>query len=63
MTDVVGIVSGPRLIRFLGYGVYLERFRRGTWYRLSPRAAAEVRARAASLRPAVLTRAAVARSR
>ena len=47
---VVGIVSGPRLDRFLSYGVYLERFRRGRWYRLAPRAAAEVRRLAAGLR-------------
>src|SRR5215210_411439 len=40
---VTGIVAGARFDRFLSYGVYLERFRRGKWYELPPRAARELR--------------------
>jgi hypothetical protein len=60
---VTGIVATRRLDRFLSYGVYLERFRRGNWYRVPPKIAAELRAVAVGLRPLRLTRAAVARSR
>ena len=60
---VPGIVASPRLDRFLSYGVVLGRFRRGTWYRVPPAAARELRLLAAGLRPLRLTRAAVAKSR
>jgi hypothetical protein len=60
---VTGIVASRRLDRFLSYGVYVGRFRSGTWYRLPPRAAAELRRLAANLEPLPLTAAAVARSR
>lgn len=60
---VTGIVATRRLDRFLSYGVDLGRFRRGTWYRLPPRFAAELRRLATRLRPLRLTRAAVKRSR
>ena len=60
---VTGIVAGPRLDRFLSYGVYLERFRRGKWYAMPPRAARELRRLAQDVPPRRLTRAALARSR
>jgi hypothetical protein len=60
---VPGIVATTSLDRFLSYGVYLERFRRGTWYRVPARAAQVLRSLTASLRPLALTRAAVLRSR
>jgi hypothetical protein len=60
---VTGIVASPRLDRFLSYGVYLERFHRGTWYRLPPRAASELRRLTADLRPLRVTAAAVRKSR
>src|SRR6266487_945000 len=40
---VTGIVATSRLDRFLSYGVYLERFRRGSWYRTPARLAREFR--------------------
>ena len=52
-----------RRYRFLSYGVYLERFRRGQWYRLPPRAALELRTLSKGLQPLRLTRAAIAKSR
>jgi hypothetical protein len=60
---VTGIAATTRLDAFLSYGVYLERFRRGTWYRVPPRVAREFRALAASLTPFRLSRAALAKSR
>lgn len=60
---VPGIVASARLDRFLSYGVVLERFRRGTWYRVPPAAAHELRTLAAGLRPLRLTRTAVRKSR
>ena len=60
---VTGIVATQRLDRFLSYGVYLERFRRGSWYRVPPKISAEVRALTVGLRPLRLTRTAIARSR
>jgi hypothetical protein len=60
---VTGIVATARLDRFLSYGVYLERFRRGSWYAVPPRTAHALRAHAGSLAPRWLTRAAVSRSR
>jgi hypothetical protein len=58
-----GIVATRRLDRFLSYGVYLERFRRGNWYRVPPKISAELRALTVGLRPLKLTRAAIAKSR
>jgi hypothetical protein len=60
---VTGIVAGFMLDRFLSYGVNLERFRRGQWYRVPDVAAAELRRLANGLTPQRLTRAAVAKSR
>jgi hypothetical protein len=58
-----GIVATRRLDRFLSYGVHLERFRRGTWYRVPAALAAELRRLGAALKPLRVTRAALARSR
>ncbi len=58
-----GAVGGARLDRFLSFGVHLERFRRGAWYRVPPRAASELRRLAESLEPLHVTRALVQRSR
>src|SRR5439155_8840628 len=60
---VPGIVAGANLDRFLSYGVYLERFRRGTWYAVPPRAAHGLRKIAGRLVPLALTRAALQKSR
>ncbi len=60
---VTGIVATPRLDRFLSYGVYLGRFRRGRWYRVPPRLGREFRELTASLTPLRLTREAVSKSR
>jgi hypothetical protein len=60
---VTGIVSSASFDRFLSYGVNLDRLRRGRWYRVPERAAAELRTLAAQLAPLHLTRAAVAKSR
>jgi hypothetical protein len=60
---VPGIVAGARRDRFLSYGVYLERFQRGHWYRIPPGLARHLRTLTAPLRPARVTRAAVKRSR
>ena len=60
---VTGIVATAALDRFLSYGVNLDQFARGRWYRGPPRAAAELRRLATSLEPLRLTRAALLRSR
>jgi len=60
---VTGIVATARLDRFLSYGVYLGRFRRGSWYRTPARLAREFRELTASLAPLRLTREAVSKSR
>ena len=60
---VTGIVATARLDRFLSYGVYLGRFRRGSWYRVPAPLAREFRQLAAPLTPFRLTRAALAKSR
>lgn len=60
---VPGIVARANLDRFLSYGVYLERFRGGRWYRVPTRAAEELRRLTAQLKPLRLTRASIARSR
>jgi len=60
---VPGIVATKHLDCFLSYGVYLERFHRGTWYGVPARTARALRTLAAGLRPLRLTSAAVAKSR
>jgi hypothetical protein len=60
---VTGAVGGTRLDRFLSFGVVLERFRRGSWYRVPPQAARELRRLTADLEPLRVTRALVSRSR
>lgn len=60
---VTGIVAGFLLDRFLSYGVHLERFRRGQWYRFPNAISAELRRLANGLTPLRLTRAAMAKSR
>ena len=59
---VTGIVATARLDRFLSYGVDLERFDKGRWYRVPARLAAELRRLAAPLRPLRVTASALARS-
>jgi hypothetical protein len=58
-----GIVAGRSLDRFLSYGVNLDRFGKGVWYRVPPRLAAGLTRLATSLRPLRLTKAALAKSR
>lgn len=60
---VTGIVGTAKLDRFLSYGVNLNRFRRGTWYRLPTRAARELRRLTERLEPLRLTPARARRSR
>lgn len=60
---VTGIVATARLDRFLSYGVHLERFERGVWYRVPPALSSELRSLTAGLRPLRVTRAALSRSR
>jgi hypothetical protein len=60
---VTGAVGGARLDRFVSFGVVLERFRRGSWYRVPPQAARELRRLTAELEPLRVTRALVSRSR
>ncbi len=60
---VTGIVATRTLDRFLSYGVDLERFDRGAWYRVPRRFSRELRRLTAGLIPLRLTRAALARSR
>jgi hypothetical protein len=59
---VTGIVATARLDRFLSYGVDLERFDKGKWYRVPARLAAELRRLAAPLEPLRLTASALAKS-
>jgi hypothetical protein len=60
---VTGIVASARLDRFLSYGVNLNQFRRGQWYRVPARAARELRALTHGLEPFRLSARAIARSR
>lgn len=53
---VTGIVAGRKLDRFLSYGVNLDRFDKGVWYRVPPRAVSEFRRLTIGLRPFRLTR-------
>jgi hypothetical protein len=59
---VTGIVAGAQLDRFLSYGVNLDQFAKGRWYRVPAIAAAELRRLTKSLRPLRLTPAAAALS-
>ena len=58
-----GIVATWALDRFLSYGVNLQQFSRGRWYRVPAVAAAELRRLSASVEPLRLTRAALRKSR
>ena len=60
---VTGIVATRALDRFLSYGVHLERFGRGVWYRVPPQLSAELKKLTAGMQPLRLTARAVARSR
>ena len=60
---VTGIVATRWLDRFLSYGVHTRYFPAGTWYRVPPRFAPELRRLTARLEPLRLTRHELARSR
>jgi hypothetical protein len=60
---VTGIAASAQLDRFLSYGVVIERFHRGVWYRLPAAAARELRRLTVALRPLRVTHAALAKSR
>jgi hypothetical protein len=60
---VTGIVAAVKLDRFLSYGVYYGRFRRGVWYRMPARPALELRTLTAGMKPLRVTKAALAKSR
>jgi hypothetical protein len=60
---VTGIVATAKRDRFLSYGVNLNQFSRGRWYRVPPVAARELRRLTSSLKPRRLTLAAVLKSR
>jgi len=57
-----GIVGSATLDRFLSYGVNLDRFERGRWYRVPAPAAAELRRLTAGLTPLQVTPAALAKA-
>lgn len=59
---VAGILATGRFDRFLSYGVVLERFNRGTWYRVPPSAVRELRKLARRLQPMPLTQDALDRA-
>jgi hypothetical protein len=59
---VTGIVATARFDRFLSYGVNLNQFSRGKWYRVPARAAIELRDLTAVLKPLRLTLAALSKS-
>jgi hypothetical protein len=60
---VIGMVGGPKLGRFLSYGVVLERFDRGSWYQVPPTLARELRALTTGFRPAPITARSLRRAR
>jgi hypothetical protein len=60
---VTGILATRHFDRFLSYGVHLERFKRGVWYRVPARIALELRRLSTALEPFRLSPAAVAKSR
>jgi hypothetical protein len=57
---VTGIIASKELGRFLSYGVNLDQFRPGVWYRVPTRAMVGLRELTADLAPLRLTRAALA---
>ena|SRR2546425_3309867 len=57
-----GIVGSATLDRFLSYGVNLDRFERGRWYRVPALAARELRRLTAGLTPLRVTSAALAKA-
>jgi hypothetical protein len=59
---VTGIIVGRLLARFLSYGVNLDQFRAGVWYRLPARAVAGLRALTVGLIPLRLAGTALADS-
>ena len=60
---VTGIVASARLDRFLSYGVNMNRFSGGRWYRLPAATARALRRLTMTLTPLRLTRSAEHRSR
>jgi hypothetical protein len=60
---VTGIAATARLDRFLSYGVNLDRFHRGVWYRIPARISAELRRLTQGMKPLRLTQAALDKSR
>lgn len=60
---VTGIVASARVDRFLSYGVNLQHFHRGVWYRVPARLASELRKLTAGMKPLRVTQAALAKSR
>jgi hypothetical protein len=60
---VTGIVATARLERFLSYGVNLNQFSRGKWYRVPTRASLELRELTRGLQPLRLTLAVAGKSR
>jgi hypothetical protein len=60
---VTGIAASARLDRFLSYGVNLDQFKRGVWYRVPTRLASELRKLTAGMKPLRVTQAALAKSR
>ena len=60
---VTGIVATAGLDRFLSYGVNLQRFTRGTWYRVPARVVVELKRMRKSLEPLPLTEASPQKSR
>jgi hypothetical protein len=57
---VTGIIADPQLDRFLSYGVNLDQFRAGVWYRAPTRAVAGLRQLTIGLAPLRLTGTALA---
>ena len=60
---VTGIAATTRLDRFLSYGVNLEHFHRGVWYRIPARLSAELRRLTAGMKPLRVTQEALDKSR
>jgi hypothetical protein len=57
-----GVAASPRLDRFLSFGVNLGHFRKGVWYAIPPRLAAELRTLTAGMEPLRVTRGMLRRS-
>ena len=60
---VSGIAATAKLDRFLSYGVNLEHFHRGVWYRIPARLSAELRRLTAGMKPLRVTQEALDKSR